>query len=89
MKIMECKCKLDYKESRIKYLGDGKHSDIYWATLFDKDETYWFHNKGPNEFYVTHDKKYLKDLNRHNTYIEVMYKIMFDRHFIYDKIINN
>jgi len=86
---MECKCKKDYKESRIAYLGDGKHSDMYCVILFKEGESYWFHNKGSNEFYVTTDKKYLKDINRWNSYIEEMNGEMFDRHFTYDKITNN
>lgn len=76
-----CKCKKDYKIS----VGLSR-TESRIEVLFERCKDYYFYNKGTNEFYVTTDKKYLKDINYYSTNIELMDKKEFDEYFYYDKI---
>jgi|SRR5665647_470527 len=74
----ECKCKKNNDFS----FSIGKQSSLY-----EKDKIYFFYNKG-DFFYISEDKKWLKDINRWNIYIEGMEKDEFDEYFEYEKKYN-
>jgi len=83
----ECKCKKDWKVRCRDYIAKGKHSDVYMKTIFQEGCEYFFYNKG-EDFFVTTEKRYLKDIERFNIYIEEMNEVEFDKHFDCEKKFN-
>ena len=59
---------------------NGKN-EIINELLFEKGETYYFYNQ-KEIFYVTKDKKYMKDINRFNIFIEEMSENNFNEYFL-------
>ena len=80
----QCICKKDYQVTASDYISPRNHSPIYNKTIFQQNIPYWFYNHG-DEFYVAPDKKYLKDISRWNTYIEMFNEDEFDEYFYFEK----
>ena len=74
----ECKCLRNYEIN----FSDGE-----LRPLFIKDNIYFFFNKG-DSFYISNDKKYLKDMVRFDINIELMEIEEFDEYFEYTKKYN-
>jgi hypothetical protein len=80
IKIMarECKCKKNYNNS----FSPGKLNPLY-----EKDKIYFFYNKG-DSFYISNEKKWLKDISRWDIYIDGMKKEEFEEYFDYERSYN-
>ena len=82
----ECKCKKNYEEV-CRYSSNGELVPEYTMVFFEKDTIYYFYNKG-DYFFISDDKKWLKDINRYCDHIEGMSIDEFEEYFDYEKKYN-
>lgn len=80
-KMKECKCIADYSVKAMKYLGNGKHTDIYDKVIFFKDEDCYF-DMDEDLYFISRDKKCLKHKNDYNTDVYDLTYEEFYKHFI-------
>ncbi len=80
-KTKECMCINDYSVTCIKYLGDGKHTDILDLIIFIEGQTY-FYDIVDGTYFIAEDKKYLRHKNDYNTEVYDMDVDEFNQHFI-------
>ena len=75
----ETKCIKDYYITCCEMIN--VKNEIINELLFEKGEKYYFYNQ-KEIFYVTKDKKYMKDINRFNIFIEEMSENNFNEYFL-------
>jgi hypothetical protein len=80
-KIKECKCVFNYTVTCMKYLGNGKHSEVYDKVIFHQNKDYVF-DIIDEIYYISTDKKYLRHKNDYNTDVYYLTKEEFEKHFI-------
>ena len=82
---MKCICIKDYTVTASNYLGNKQQGPIYNMVMFNNGNKYYFRYLD-GIYYVAQNTKHLRDMNRYNSYIEVLTSDQFNEHFISDFI---